>query len=181
MNRLHDETGETLVELLVTIIVIAIGLVAIVGAFGSIIVASDAHQSMADAEVVVRDYSDAVKAKVAVPKADADYTRCPGASWFSPTAAEFTPPTNWTVQVTGVQYWIPDPSDFPNGMFDDHQACVAQMETACALGPGDDIQTCDPRFDPGFWLVTLKASNARTDYGHEEFETRILARRGNRT
>src|SRR4051794_14792034 len=103
MNPLRDERGETLVELLVTVIVIGIGLVAVVSALGSTVIASDAHQTRADAEVIVRDYSDAVKAKVAVPLADAAYVRCPPASFFKPTAAEFAVPPKWHVDVTNVE------------------------------------------------------------------------------
>jgi type II secretory pathway pseudopilin PulG len=178
MRLPRDERGETLVELLITIIVIGIGLVAVVGMLGSTIVASDAHQSMADAEVIVRDYADAVKANASVAKTSAQYMRCPDANWFK-TGVSYAPPTStWHVDVTNVEYWIP--GTFPNGTFQGRPACVDLMEPACGLPDGGDVQTCDPRFDPGYWRLTLRAFNDRTDYAHEDFQTRILVRRGNR-
>src|SRR4051812_13419970 len=131
MHLVRDDRGETLVELLITIIVIGIGLVAVVGMLGSTIVASDAHQSMADAEVIVRDYSDAIKANASVAKTNAQYMRCPDAAWFK-TGTSFTPPSaTWHVDVTNVEYWIP--GTFPNGTFQNRQACVDLMEPGCGL------------------------------------------------
>src|SRR3954464_15696411 len=104
MSRWTEETGETLVELLVTIVVISIGLVAVVAELGSTILASDAHSSMAGTEVVVRNYADVVKAKAATPVAAASYIRCPAASDFKPPLADYTPPNGWHVDITKIEY-----------------------------------------------------------------------------
>jgi type II secretory pathway pseudopilin PulG len=201
MSRLDSEQGETLVELLITMVVIAIGLVAIVGELGATIVASDAHSSMAQAEVIVRDYADVVKNKASAPVALTSYQRCPTASTFKPTTSgptpEFTVPNHWQVDIVKIEYWLPDNSNFPNGTFENTTAttsvggtapggswtqtdCNNYMLTVCALGTGQTLSSCDPRFDPGLWRLTLRAWNDRTDYGKEDFRSTILVRRGNR-
>lgn len=197
MSRWKEDSGETLVEILVTIVVIAIGLVAVVAELGSTIVASDAQSSMAGTEVVIRDYADVVKAKAATPVAVASYVRCPDATVFKPSAAEFTPPNGWRVDITKVEYWIPG-NNFPDGSFTNpgpdptlagtpagggytQTDCVNYMKTLPCVGAGGSITNCDPRFDPGYWRLTLRAYNARTDYGQEDFKSTILVRRGNRT
>lgn len=179
MGPLGEERGETLVEVMITIMVIAVGLVAVVAAMGSMIIASDTHRTLAIGEVVIRDYGDSIKARAGVPVSTAAYIRCPDAAALQPAAADYSPPTGWdATAIVGVEYWIPDEADFPNGEFSDRSACIAYIEARC---PGLTYDQCDPALDPGLVRVTIAAENDRTDYAGQELTARVLVRRGNRT
>ena len=178
MRSLGEQRGETLVEVMLTITVIAVGLVAVVAAMGSMIIASDTHQTLAVGEVVVRDYGDAIKAKAGVAVSAPSYARCPDAAALQPAASDYTPPTGWgATSIVGVQYWIPDETDFPNGAFSDRSACIAYIEARC---PGLTYDQCDPALDPGLVRVTISAKNDRTDYAGHDLTAHVLVRRGNR-
>src|SRR5262245_23909893 len=128
MNVIRDERGETLVELLVTILVIAIGFVAVVGAMGSSIIFSDANQSHAQSEVVIRDFSEELKNNAA---SISDH--CPAETDLE--IPSYVPPiSGWTASVTKVEYWIPA-AGFTDGEFVEGTAgqteCQAQLD-ACA-------------------------------------------------
>lgn len=177
MERATDERGETLVEILITIVVMAIGLTAVVGAITGSIVASDAHRGMATSEVILRDYGEAIKTKAIQATT---YTACPSTSDLAPTAPpaaspQFTPPTGWTAQITHVSYWIPDPdpAKFPNGSWsaaDDATGCNLYYVTC-----GNAIAACDA----GLQRVTFTVTNARTDYAKTTTTGRVVVRRGN--
>jgi type II secretory pathway pseudopilin PulG len=57
----HDEAGETLIEVLLTIMVVGIGMTALIAGMTIAIVSSDAHRRLGDTEVITRDYGEAVK------------------------------------------------------------------------------------------------------------------------
>jgi type II secretory pathway pseudopilin PulG len=179
VQRLADEGGETLIEIMITVIVISIGLTAVVAAMGSSIVASDAHRTLASGEVVVRDFGDAIKAKAATPVSAASYVRCPDATALAPT---FTPPTNFEVAITGVEYWIPDPDpeNITNGTWGTRTDCITYIESKC---PGLTYDLCDPALDPGLVRASVQANRTdRTDLaGGQKVSGTLLVRRGNRT
>jgi type II secretory pathway pseudopilin PulG len=160
--RLHGEWGESLIELMVTIMILGIAVVAIVGAIGGSIIASDAHQNMASGEVVIRDYVEAVKEEGA-----ANTVLCPAVADLTPTFAA----AGWTTSIIAVQYWIRDQPNF-TGHYGNRTECLDQLDRpGCQLAP----QACDP----GLQKVTLRALNARTDYGAHTAQTTIELRRGN--
>jgi len=179
VSRAADEKGETLIEIMITVIVISIGLTAVVAAMGSSIVASDAHRTLASGEVVVRDYGDAIKAKAAIPVSAASYVRCPDAAALSPT---FAAPAHFAVSITGVEYWIPDPdpANITNGTWGTRAQCISYIESKC---PGLTYDLCDPALDPG--LVRASVQAGRTDRsdlaGGQKVSGTVLVRRGNRT
>ena len=59
--RRRDERGESLVELLVTISIIALAVVLLVGALADAILASSTHRQHATADTVARNVSEALK------------------------------------------------------------------------------------------------------------------------
>jgi type II secretory pathway pseudopilin PulG len=178
--RFAEEGGETLIEIMITVMVISIGLTAVVAAMGSSIVASDAHRTLASGEVVVRDFGDAIKAKAAVPVSAISYVRCPDADALEPTS--YTPPANFEVVITGVEYWIPspDPDNVTNGTWGTRSDCIAYMESKSC---GATYVLCDPALDPGLVRASIQANRTdRTDLaGGQKVSGTLLVRRGNRT
>lgn len=184
MNAVRDERGETLVELLITVLVVSIGLVAVVGAIASSIIVSDAHRIMAAGEVLVRDFSDAIKIAAAAngETGDDDYVECPAAGVLTPSA--YSPPTGWeTPVITQIEYWIPssDPDEYPNGSFSDPDTGDPYTRDNCLDwydDCGDDIPACDP----GLQRISFTISNAREanpdDYGGTTASGTTVVRRG---
>jgi len=177
MTRLafrSDEHGETLIELLVTMVVMGIGLVGIVAALGGSIIASGSHRSLAKGEVVTRDFGEAVKAKA---NDASTHDVCPTAAQLTPT---FSAP-GWTLTIDpAVEYWIPDATNFPNGGWvnrgevDDNEAddpSCFRSYNLCTL----TISACDP----GFVRVKVTAVNDRTDAASATVVSRLLVRRNN--
>jgi type II secretory pathway pseudopilin PulG len=95
--------GETLIELLVSMTILGITVVALVGGIGTSIVVSDMHRKQAVAGVAVRSYAEAIESSVdATPSS---YVGCAtGATYATPP--NFTAPSGYTASVTGVAYWI---------------------------------------------------------------------------
>lgn len=172
-SRVRDERGETLMELMITILVIGVGMVAIVGMMGGSVVASDTHRQLASAEVIVRDFGEAIKEKAA-GNAGATYVACPTATDLTPSG--FTVPTNWnTPTITKVEYWVPDPANFPRGSFTTTRATCTSAYTACD-NPG--LSACDV----GYQRVTFNVNNTgkvTQDYLKTDVTSRVLTRRSN--
>jgi Tfp pilus assembly protein PilV len=178
MNRFADERGESLIEIMITIMVMAVGMVAVIGAIGSSIIASDAHHSLAQGEVVVRDYGDSIKATAA---SLGDYIKCPTSIQLDPTPGTDAVDSDlagsgWNAKITHVAWWVPDSSSFPNGTWtpdDNSSACTAYFNTC--VDASNDLAACDA----GLQRVTFEVWNSRTDYGKMTIEGRVLTRRNN--
>jgi Tfp pilus assembly protein PilV len=63
MKTLAGDSGETLVELMITIVIMAVGVTAVVAALSMTIKGSDLHHSLSQGEVMIRDYGEAIKEK----------------------------------------------------------------------------------------------------------------------
>ena len=92
-----DDRGETLVELLVTIVLMGITVVAILGAVTNSISLSALHRKQATLGAYVRDFAEAVETQV-----DAGYQACAPASHF--TAVAPTMAAGYSASAT-VKYW----------------------------------------------------------------------------
>jgi type II secretory pathway pseudopilin PulG len=178
MDVLRDERGETLIEILVTLVVISIGLVAIVGMLSSVVIASDAHRGMAEGEVVLRDFGEAIKAVARENREDpatasVEYVHCPDwddTAFFDPSS--FVSPTGWTTPtIAEVEWWIPDATAFPHGTWSTVRQDCTDAYDAC----GDPIPDCDP----GLQRITYTVANTRTDYAGQALTGRVLVRRSN--
>lgn len=94
MTRLdRTDEGFTLVEMLVTIALLGMAMVAIVSAIMTSIVTSDVHRKQATGETVMRGYAEQVKR-------EAVYTSC---ATTYPVA--FSPRPGYTTSLVGVDYW----------------------------------------------------------------------------
>ena len=76
-NSERSEGGDTLIEVLIAIVVIAIGVVALLGALTTSITSSATYRSLATIDTVLKDFAEAVKYDVQqVPTASSLYTNC---------------------------------------------------------------------------------------------------------
>ena len=97
-----DDSGESLLELLVAVTIMGIALVAIVGGLVTAILMSDIHRKQATAGSTLRYYAEAVEASVGA--ASSAYIACATTTTYaSPTG--FSAPSGYAAQVTGVRYW----------------------------------------------------------------------------
>jgi Tfp pilus assembly protein PilV len=75
---IHDEKGESLLELLVTISIISIGIIALVAGLLTAVTASSAHREQADAGAIARNIAESIKDNtVALAPNGGDY----GSAW----------------------------------------------------------------------------------------------------
>lgn len=95
------DRGETLVELLITIVIMGITVVAVVGALMTSIQMSDIHRKQATAGTVARDYAETVDRYVG----STGYAGCAAPSAYSPSTVGFAAPSGFTASVASVRYW----------------------------------------------------------------------------
>jgi type II secretory pathway pseudopilin PulG len=98
-----DQRGETLLELMVSISILGVGVVALVGGIGASVVVSDVHRKEATAGAVARTYAEAIQSGVTTNATD-PYIGCAQTSAYS-TPANFTAPSGFTATVGTVLYW----------------------------------------------------------------------------
>ena len=79
------DRGESLIEVVITIMIISVAVVALIASLASASRSSISHRRAQDTDVVLRDFAEAVKLATA--------TCSPG----SPYAVSFTPPDGYTV------------------------------------------------------------------------------------
>lgn len=94
----HDERGETLVELLVTVVILGLAGVALVAGLTTALMIADTHRKAADAGTTIRNYAEAIETAVATSGYQVSCT---------PTyAAGFTPPNGYTTPaIIAVRFW----------------------------------------------------------------------------
>jgi type II secretory pathway pseudopilin PulG len=125
------EHGETLVELLVTLSIMGIAVVALVGGIAASIRMSDIHRKQAAAGAFVRAYAEALETSVAAHPSGYDLL-CTGATTYD-SAAVFTPSDpSYDATVTSIRYW--DGTTF--------------------------VAACTPGSDPGVQRVSLQVASA---------------------
>jgi prepilin-type N-terminal cleavage/methylation domain-containing protein len=102
-GRLRGDAGVTLVELLVTVVILGVVFVAILGGMATGMVVSDLHRKQATAETIIRSYAEAVK--------PAPYTVCAGTAAYAASAVGYSVPAGlrptYAVSVAAVRYWQP--------------------------------------------------------------------------
>ena len=93
-----NDRGETLIELLVTVVIMGVAVVALVGGIATSIRMSDIHRKEATAGTAVRDYAEAIENAVA----GGAYVSCAAKTSY---VTGYTPPSGYTASITGVAYW----------------------------------------------------------------------------
>lgn len=98
-QNLSGDRGETLIELLISIVIMGVAVVAIFESFSTTILVSGAHRKQATAGAYVRDYAEFLENTIATPngyKSGATTTSYP----------TYAPPDNsYTASVIAVQCW----------------------------------------------------------------------------
>ena len=103
--RGRGERGETLVELLVTVVIMGSAIVALVAGVATAIASSDTHRQDATAEGVLRAFAERT-----VDPRDVPYVDCATTASYSTTPTGFTAPSGWSLSITGVSYLQADKS-----------------------------------------------------------------------
>lgn len=129
------ERGDTLVELLITVVILGVTVAGIIGALGNITLASDIHRRSANADTVLRSYSAYVLSR--------PYDASCGATAYdagfvvSPQAAGYAP------SITAVRYWTgAAPVDAASSFANTCSAGVdkgLQMVTVQVVAPGGRV------------------------------------------
>jgi type II secretory pathway pseudopilin PulG len=96
------ESGETLIELIVAVSIMATALVAVMAGLGTSVLVSDVHRKQATAGSVLRNYAEAINATVT----SGGYVNCAAASAYA-SPAGFTAPAGYSVSVVpgSMRYW----------------------------------------------------------------------------
>ena len=91
--RHRNEAGETLVEIVLTIVIVGLAVAALLAGLGTAASASKSHRDLATADVVMRDYAEATKAIVRTCTPGSTYSvSYTGTSGFTPSADSYTCP-----------------------------------------------------------------------------------------
>jgi hypothetical protein len=105
-----DDRGETLVELLITLVIMSTAVIALVTGIGAAIKLSDLHRKQATAGAYVRDFADTVETYVTgSPTVATGYTPCQTstiAAMIATYQAVYTvPDANYKRSVSGLAFW----------------------------------------------------------------------------
>jgi Tfp pilus assembly protein PilV len=98
----RDEAGTTLVEVLMTVAILGVAVVAIVGGMGTSIIGTDHHRKQAQAQTVLMSAVDVVKSQSVNP-----YQACATTGTYA-AGTGLTLPAGWTtayITVRSVKYW----------------------------------------------------------------------------
>lgn len=177
-SLLRDDRGETLIELMITILIISIGMVTLVGAVGSAIIASDVHRGLAEGDVIVRDFGEAIKQRAAENQDDPltldnpltstrenyEYTECPGETELAPGA--FFTPAGWLAPtIDDIEWWTP-----AGGWSSSNAACLAHYDSC-----GEDNEACDA----GLQRITYSVARERTGAQASVLTATVVVRKPN--
>jgi hypothetical protein len=149
----HSEAGDTLVEVLIAVAVLALCVSALLGALVTTITSASEHRSLASIDTALRSYAEQLKYDVelnpntsgTLPNAPW-YMQCATVTTSSYAGQQVLPPANlpagYTVVIQGIEYW--------NGI----NAFDSISSTLCASEPANQL---DDRTS-GLQLLTLEAT-----------------------
>jgi Tfp pilus assembly protein PilE len=100
-RRAAGERGETLVELLVTVVILGTAVVALVGALALAVRVSDIHRKQATAGAAVRAFAETLETYLARPDT---YQGCADADDYTALAL-YDAPSGYQERVVDVDYW----------------------------------------------------------------------------
>jgi type II secretory pathway pseudopilin PulG len=95
-DRLTDDSGASLLEVLVAVVLLAIAVTAVVGGLLTSITVSDVHRKQTTAGAVAQDYAERI--------AGATYVECAGPGTYALAPATVPVPAGYSTSLT-VEYW----------------------------------------------------------------------------
>jgi Tfp pilus assembly protein PilV len=95
------DRGETLIEVIVSVVILGLAVTAIMGGVATSVKMSDIQRKQATAAAAVRDYAEAIESYVA--SGSGHYVACAGSAGYAPAA--FTAPTGFTPSASAAQSW----------------------------------------------------------------------------
>jgi prepilin-type N-terminal cleavage/methylation domain-containing protein len=144
--RNRDERGDTLVEMLITIVLVGIVAAAILGSLMIAMRSSTTHRYLSTDDTLARSALEAIKNQVETPQGSSNkFVDCTTnsnaivAAWTNPGPTQISLPSQagYTVAITGAACWDPNDNEF---------------DTACSPLP----KTCNPS---GLVLVTVSVTD----------------------
>ncbi len=157
------ERGETLIEIMVTVAVMGIAMVAILSGLWGVLRVGDFNSKASNADLVLRDYAETLKADgpttIGSASYDATYLPCTtlGTGGTYPAYTAPAPNTSYPATITSIQYL--------NGY----------SGTSPVWRP--QSQGCPPGGDQGLEQLTLSVSNPTSDTGPHSTETVNIIKR----
>lgn len=108
----HDDRGDTLIEILMSLIILGLASLALIVAFGTSMTASGEHRSLTTADTYVKTVANHVAGSV--QSSTSNFSSCPTIpsnltsvlSAYSSIAGQVSLPTGYGASVTAVKYWI---------------------------------------------------------------------------
>jgi len=88
----HDERGETLIEVLATIIILGTAIAALLAGLGTVVLSSARHRDQATGNALLRSYAEAVKQTT---RSGYVLNQCP--TTYNVPATAYTLPNGWAV------------------------------------------------------------------------------------
>ncbi len=148
VGRRSDEGGTTLVELIVTIVIMGFAMLALMGGIGTSIIFADVQRQDTTAQVVLTTAAEKIASETDPNK----YVVCADTYPAPPS------PSGYTLAVTKVLFWEPASNRFV--------AKAALSSCIPPVNPGDP-----PAADNGLQLIELKVTSAS---GQRAPETEVL-------
>jgi Tfp pilus assembly protein PilV len=96
-DRLTDESGASLLEVLVAVVILAIAATALVGGLLTSITVSDVHRKQTTAGAVAQDYAEKITGIL--------YVECATPAAYALAPAAVPVPAGYTAAVDSVEYW----------------------------------------------------------------------------
>jgi len=103
--RASGQAGDTLVELLIALTIIAIAASALMGMLTEALAASGEHRTLAVLDTILRSYAESAKSEIEAQSSHL-YTQCANGSQYNASAINFdmAPYSGYTASVTNVEY-----------------------------------------------------------------------------
>ena len=141
-RRCLGESGFTLTEALLAMIILGVAVFGVVTAMGASIVTSDVHRKEVTADAVVKSWAERLN--------NAVYQECatPAVTQYQANQTGVTVPTGYTATITSIQYW--------NGAGDTNTA--ASFSATCPFGPAP--WNPGVSVDSGVQQITLRVTSS---------------------
>ena len=118
------EAGDTLIEILITIVIISLAAVALLGALTTSITGSSEHSSLASIDTLLRSYAESAKEQIQLQQPSPTFQNNCSAT-YAPTFAD---PTGYSLSISAIHFWNPT-----NRNFSDAQAACVQNDDDTTL------------------------------------------------